>query len=67
MQRAVEKGYRPENNLKNRHLSVGREKKEVPIEEIVRLRKSELLSKKLQQHYVALVIMFQKRRYIVDM
>ena len=27
MQRAVEKGYRPENNLKNRHLSVGREKK----------------------------------------
>ncbi|PDZ52166.1 resolvase [Bacillus sp. AFS094611] len=42
MQRAVEKGYRPENNLKNRHLSVGREKKEVPIEEIVRLRKNEL-------------------------
>ena len=42
MKRAVENGFRPEKNLKNRHLSTGREKKEVPIEEIVRLRRNEL-------------------------
>ncbi|YAR63368.1 YneB family resolvase-like protein [Bacillus cytotoxicus] len=42
MKRAVERGFRPEKNLKNRHLSTGREKKEVPIEEIVRLRRNEL-------------------------
>lgn len=42
MKRAVEKGFRPERNLKNRHLSTGREKKEVPIEEIIRLRRNEL-------------------------
>ena len=41
MQRAVEKVI-VQKKFKNRHLSVGREKKEVPIEEIVRLRKSEL-------------------------
>ncbi|MFD3445628.1 recombinase family protein [Microbacteriaceae bacterium 4G12] len=42
MKRAVENGFRPERNLKNRHLNSGREKKEVPIEEIVRLRKNDL-------------------------
>ncbi|MDP7979606.1 YneB family resolvase-like protein [Bacillus sp. WLY-B-L8] len=42
MKRAVENGFRPEKNLKNRHLSTGREKKEVPIEEIARLRRNEL-------------------------
>ncbi|MDG4656005.1 recombinase family protein [Ectobacillus antri] len=42
MQRAVQNGFRPERNLKNQHINSGREKKEVPIEEIVRLRKSEL-------------------------
>jgi DNA invertase Pin-like site-specific DNA recombinase len=42
MQRAVAKGFRPERNLKNRHLNSGRERKEVPIEEIVRLRQNEL-------------------------
>lgn len=42
MKRAVENGFRPERNLKNQHLNSGREKKEVPIEEIVRLRKNEL-------------------------
>ncbi|WP_459500055.1 YneB family resolvase-like protein [Bacillus sp. C1] len=42
MQRAVERGFRPEKNFKNRHLSTGRDKKEVPIEEIVRLRRNEL-------------------------
>jgi DNA invertase Pin-like site-specific DNA recombinase len=38
MERAVEKGYRPELNLSNRGTNAGRERKEVPIEEIVRLR-----------------------------
>lgn len=38
MKRAIEDGYNPEKNLKNRHLHSGRQKKEIPIEEIVRLR-----------------------------
>ncbi|WP_153127476.1 YneB family resolvase-like protein [Peribacillus tepidiphilus] len=42
MKRAVESGYRPQDNLKNQHASGGRERKEVPIEEIVRLRKNGL-------------------------
>nr|WP_263327834.1 recombinase family protein [Neobacillus sp. Marseille-Q6967] len=42
MKRAVSKGYQPEKNLKNRGLHSGREKIEVPITEIVRLRKNEL-------------------------
>ncbi|KON88890.1 resolvase [Sporosarcina globispora] len=42
MQRAVEKGYRPEKNLINQGANGGRERIEVPIEEIVRLRKNEL-------------------------
>jgi DNA invertase Pin-like site-specific DNA recombinase len=38
MQRAVEKGYRPERNLKNIGENAGRERLELPVEEIVRLR-----------------------------
>lgn len=38
MKRAVENGYRPQKNLKNQGVNSGREKKEAPIEEIVRLR-----------------------------
>lgn len=38
MRRAVEKGYRPELNLTNRGNYEGRDRIEVPIEEIVRLR-----------------------------
>ncbi|WP_107922966.1 YneB family resolvase-like protein [Lysinibacillus parviboronicapiens] len=38
MRRAVENGYRPEKNLSNRGNPAGQERKEVPIEEIVRLR-----------------------------
>ncbi|MFC5712008.1 recombinase family protein [Thalassorhabdus alkalitolerans] len=41
MKRAVEKGYRPEKNLKNMDQG-GRDRKEVPIEEIVNLRKRDL-------------------------
>lgn len=42
MKRAVQNGYRPEQNLKNLGESSGREKIEVPIDEIVRLRKNGL-------------------------
>lgn len=42
MKRAVERGYRPEKNLNNLGLHAGRERIEVPIEEIVRLRQNDL-------------------------
>ncbi|OLS39163.1 recombinase family protein [Bacillus sp. MRMR6] len=42
MKRAVKQGYKPEKNLKNQGDHSGREKIEVPLEEIVRLRKNEL-------------------------
>ncbi|MBS4177010.1 YneB family resolvase-like protein [Lederbergia citrea] len=42
MKRAVERGYRPEKNLKQRGNVDGRERKDVPIEEIVRLRSNGL-------------------------
>ncbi|MDG5470390.1 recombinase family protein [Jeotgalibacillus sp. ET6] len=42
MKRAVEKGFRPEKNLKNRGNKDGRDKIPVPVEEIVRLRKNGL-------------------------
>ncbi|MGE7762376.1 YneB family resolvase-like protein [Peribacillus sp. NPDC097895] len=38
MLRAVEKGYRPQKNLHNQRNSTGRERKEIPIEEIIKLR-----------------------------
>lgn len=42
MQRAVKSGYDPTKNLTNLHMSPGRDKIDVPIEEIVRLRKNKL-------------------------
>lgn len=42
MKRAVQNGYKPERNLKNLGENSGRDKIEVPIEEIVRLRKNDL-------------------------
>jgi DNA invertase Pin-like site-specific DNA recombinase len=42
MKRAIAHGYKPEKNLKNLEWKSGREKIEVPIEEIVRLRKNKL-------------------------
>ncbi|TDL34955.1 recombinase family protein [Jeotgalibacillus sp. S-D1] len=42
MKRAVDRGFRPEKNLKNRGNKEGREKIIVPIEEILRLRKNGL-------------------------
>jgi len=41
IKRAIEAGYRPENNLKNIDKG-GRDRKEIPIEEIVRLRQLNL-------------------------
>ncbi|SOB94024.1 DNA invertase Pin-like site-specific DNA recombinase [Ureibacillus xyleni] len=42
MKRAVENGYHPELNIKNRHNHEGRERIEVPIDEIVNLREKGL-------------------------
>lgn len=42
MKRAVENGFRPELNIKNRHNHEGRERIEVPIEEIINLREKGL-------------------------
>ncbi|WP_423801800.1 YneB family resolvase-like protein [Neobacillus sp. SAB-20_R2A] len=42
MKRAVEQGYKPEKNLKNLGEHSGRDKIEVPVQEIVRLRKNGL-------------------------
>lgn len=42
MQRAIKNGYKPERNLKNIGEASGREKIEVPIEEIIRLRNNKL-------------------------
>lgn len=45
MQKAVAEGYDPSSNLSNQHLAAGRERKEFPIEEVVRLRGSDLTFK----------------------
>ncbi|MEC3633007.1 recombinase family protein [Bacillus velezensis] len=42
MKRAVKNGYKPERNLKSRHENSGKEKKEVPVSEIIRLRANKL-------------------------
>lgn len=42
MKRAVKNGFRPEKNLSNMGAHAGRERIEVPIEEIVRLRRNDL-------------------------
>ncbi|MBS4199060.1 recombinase family protein [Bacillus sp. FJAT-49732] len=42
MKKAIERGYRPEKNLKKRGNFEGRERKEVPLEEIIRLRNNGL-------------------------
>ncbi|MBW7651877.1 recombinase family protein [Anoxybacillus sp. ST4] len=42
MQRAVQNGYRPENNLRNIGEHAGRDRKDVPMEDIVRLRQNGL-------------------------
>lgn len=42
MKRAIKAGYDPLENLKNQGVNSGRKQKEIPIEEIIRLRKNEL-------------------------
>ncbi|MCY8928342.1 recombinase family protein [Bacillus subtilis] len=42
MKRAVKNGFKPQKNLKNLHGNSGKEKIEVPISEIVRLRANKL-------------------------
>ena len=42
MKRAVEHGYKPQRNLKNQGENSGRERKEMPVEEIVKLRNNGL-------------------------
>lgn len=42
MKRAIEHGYKPQRNLKNHGDHSGRERKEMPIEEIVKLRNNGL-------------------------
>ncbi|WP_423410165.1 recombinase family protein [Heyndrickxia sp. MSNUG] len=42
MQRAIEHGYKPQRNLKNQGDHSGRERKDMPIEEIVKLRNNGL-------------------------
>ncbi|WP_018665463.1 YneB family resolvase-like protein [Heyndrickxia acidiproducens] len=42
MKRAVENGYRPQKNLKRRGNVHGRERKDIPVREIIRLRQNGL-------------------------
>ncbi|WP_307439789.1 recombinase family protein [Bacillus sp. V2I10] len=42
MQRAVKNGFKPQNNLSNIHGSPGKDKKELPVSEIVRLKQNKL-------------------------
>ncbi len=42
MKRAIKQGYKPEENLKNLGEGSGRDKIEVPIDQIIRLRKNDL-------------------------
>jgi DNA invertase Pin-like site-specific DNA recombinase len=42
MQRAIDHGYKPQQNLKKQGDNAGRDRKEMPIEEIIKLRKNGL-------------------------
>ncbi|PJN89000.1 YneB family resolvase-like protein [Bacillus sp. mrc49] len=42
MLRAVEKGYRPQKNLHNQRNATGRDRKEIPVVEIIKLRENGL-------------------------
>lgn len=54
MKRAVQNGYHPERNLKSRGNPMGRERIEVPIEEIVRLRVAGMTYEEISQSLTAL-------------
>ncbi|WP_186577376.1 YneB family resolvase-like protein [Aquibacillus kalidii] len=42
MKKAIENGFNPSKNLKNKHKASGRDRVEFPIEEVIRLRKNNL-------------------------
>ncbi|HLR80482.1 MAG TPA: recombinase family protein [Bacillota bacterium] len=42
MKKSIRKGYDPSKNLSNRHLAPGRDRKQFPIEEVVRLREKKM-------------------------
>ena len=68
MRRAVENGYMPQNNLKNRGNHEGRERKDVPVEEIVQLRQKGLTFAEISTTLTGLGFSISKatvhRRYI---
>lgn len=68
MKRAVENGYRPELNIKNRQNHEGRERIDVPIEEIVNLREKGLTFQEIASTLRGLGFQVSKatvhRRYI---
>ena len=68
MKRAVENGYRPELNIKNRKNHEGRERIDVPIEEIVNLREKGLTFQEIASTLRGLGFQVSKatvhRRYI---
>lgn len=68
MRRAVDNGYMPQNNLKNRGNAEGRERIEVSIEEIVKLRQKGLTFAEISTTLKGLGIPISKatvhRRYI---
>ncbi|WP_187371023.1 YneB family resolvase-like protein [Gracilibacillus massiliensis] len=47
MKKAVSNGYNPAENLSNQHLANGRERKEFPIDEVVRLKSNDLTFKEI--------------------
>src|SRR5699024_8647600 len=49
MQRAIDKGYDPSKNLKNRHQAPGRQRIEFPIDLVVQLRNQELTFDEIAQ------------------
>ena len=42
MKKAIQEGYDPTKNLKNRHQAPGRDRKDIPLDEVARLRESGL-------------------------
>ncbi len=47
MKKAVSNGFHPADNLSNQHLAMGRERKEFPIEEVIRLKSNGLTFKEI--------------------
>ncbi|MGP4040206.1 YneB family resolvase-like protein [Gracilibacillus sp. D59] len=47
MKKAVSNGFNPAENLSNQHLAKGRERKEFPIEEVIRLKENNLTFKEI--------------------